>query len=1077
MSAKRRTRSTKEHVVTSYRPMTHLQFEGARHLHPERLPTKQKEKTASLRIFDVTKNTVDKVQPYAGTIRRLMLSGLKITSVPDSLTCRMLLLERLDLSENMLGDGSLPDSLQALVNLRELNLSGNKFSKVPAKLNKLKNLMRLDVSHNNIESLRGAEKLRRMQVLVVNNNRFTVLFKDLAQMRKLEILDCSCNNIREIGVEIRNLQALKDVNVSDNRITVLPVDIFKLPLLESLKASHNQISKVPNFTIPPQNRHWLSELDLSENVINKFPGLLLTMTKKLYLRANKIKALNWNSMKNVDWQTDQELVVDDNPLKTPPRDVCDCGLKSMLHYLKEVQADVSVYQGIKMFVIGSPESGKTSFVNSLVDNQARLSTELYEKSSGIETYDVEFECTPMSEEDTHLRVLQLSIWDFCGNPFYLSPHYLFLEQPAIVVLTFNMKTYTSESFDKMVGCWFDWMLAKSNKQVVLLVGTNKDKLKLHEAKAVCSEVKTRLSDYLKKQREIIEKKLAAIEKLKNISPTLQDQFKTYTTLLQSKFTVQSEVIMISSAEFIGFDIIRASIEKLANDKKLFPDVLRLIPTFWLDVENYIEEKGSQEIVPVMEWDDYEKEIVGKFGMKHLLKMITQYLHETGKILWFQKYPSLEKYVFLRPSWLFDINKCLFRHDLKEKLNVDVEDAFKSIGINQVKFESLKNEFLSQGIIDKEFLRCLFSQLVPIEETSNFQFILKLLMEGFECGYPVTKVSRTEYDLNVEPDDKGNVKATKFLLPWFRILEEAESVQELWQPLEERRRLVALCKFPKYMPPGMFETLSVRCHRSGHNLRFLSHWNRGIHARHKTLKVQIKISYTQMLDSEGATLRFEMRDEADKDVEETPASAMWGILLPVLIDFEDILQGFSGTLVERLMECPHCRSASFIGEWLTPKETQNMATRPCEACGEQVDTAFLVQPREKKRDDVLFQLAKTRRRRAAITTDPQLPHAARQLANARRVATFVLPPPPSALPPIIEVRLEDNPNLIEKEPDVSEPVVETQVKVKEESPEAENDMAADISQFLGSRFAHMRRDKLNRVEELHLKMLISEDESN
>ena len=49
-----------------------------------------------------------------------------------------------------------------------------------------------------------------------------------------------------------------------------------------------------------------------------------------------------------------------------------------------------------------------------------------------------------------------------------------------------------------------------------------------------------------------------------------------------------------------------------------------------------------------------------------------------------------------------------------------------------------------------------------------------------------------------------------------------------------------------------------------------------------------------------------------------------------------------------MECPLCHELSFIGEWLTPKETQSMETRPCEECMQDVDTAFLVQPREKKR---------------------------------------------------------------------------------------------------------------------------------
>lgn len=70
---------------------------------------------------------------------------------------------------------------------------------------------------------------------------------------------------------------------------------------------------------------------------------------------------------------------------------------------------------------------------------------------------------------------------------------------------------------------------------------------------------------------------------------------------------------------------------LANDSRQFPNVLRPIPTFWVDVETYMEEKGNTMVVPIMKYEEL-KEVVGeKFGMKHLLSTIVQYLHETGKV--------------------------------------------------------------------------------------------------------------------------------------------------------------------------------------------------------------------------------------------------------------------------------------------------------------------------------------------------------------------------------------------------------------------------------------------------------------
>ena len=61
----------------------------------------------------------------------------------------------------------------------------------------------------------------------------------------------------------------------------------------------------------------------------------------------------------------------------------------------------------------------------------------------------------------------------------------------------------------------------------------------------------------------------------------------------------------------------------------------------------------------------------------------------------------------------------------------------------------------------------------------------------------------------------------------------------------------LFRFPKYMPPGLFEMLSVRAHREKHSLKFLAHWGGGFHARHKKENVQVMIldvlSFPQILD--------------------------------------------------------------------------------------------------------------------------------------------------------------------------------------------------------------------------------------
>ncbi|XP_052784171.1 malignant fibrous histiocytoma-amplified sequence 1-like isoform X2 [Mya arenaria] len=1033
-AATRRRKPVKEIPVYNGPTMAHVGFQGARHMHPERMPSARSERTTAIRLFDTSEETLENVENQSKNARILIVNGLKMNQLSDGVVQRMLLLEKLDLSENQLGDASLPEAFKKLEHLVELNLSNNKFTKMPTALKKLKNLSRLSISYNNVDSLKGIEKLKKMQVLMLDHNKFSQVFKEVTHMRKLEILDCSHNTIREVGLDVRFLKNLKELNISKNKISVLPTDIFQLKNLESFKASQNQISKIPVFNMNPQHCHCISEIDLSNNMINKFPGHLLTISQKLDLSSNRLKTLDYSKMKKVEMGPGKELSVEGNPLTFPPMDVCESGLKSMMRFFQETELNTKMYQGVKILVLGAPKSGKTSFVQTFADGQPRLSEEMYEKSAGIEVSDMNIEDVPENEppppislsaskkpqtsakvtsaasgsksgrrtptieqnnpnqkqhskQTKHLptqvlngvqesddviaddnsstasssgkRTLNMTIWDFCGHPFYLFPHYMFFEQPAIAILTFNMHSYRSEHFEEVISSWFDWMIAKTNKLCVLLVGTHADKLKKEKIKQVCNEVKAKLQAHAERQRQIVQRRIDVITEKPHISQTLSAQLNAYSLLLQEKFIVQSEVIITSAAKNTGYETVAASIEMLSNDSRQFPNVLRVIPTFWLDVESFLEEKGNTMVVPMVKFDQLKEEIGAKFGMKHLVSTIVQYLHETGKALWFANNPAMKGVVILRPAWFFDVFRAVFRHDLKEKLDVEVEDSFKMIGITQSKYDQMKEEFLTEGIVDRDLLKCMMSHLLPLETNGPFMEVLNLFMDNLDLGYVVTKKPG---GYNLDPDTEGMI-SRKYLLPWFRNVPEPPSVSEVWGPLEGKQRLAGVCRFPKYMPPGLFEMLSVRAHKGTHNLRFLSHWGSGFHAKHKTDKLQLMFTYYGHEDDNGTTLRFELRDDThDPNEDAVSGSHMWSVLLPLLMDLEELLHSYTGVLVERLMECPGCRLLTFQGEWLTPKETQGLPTRPCEECNENIDTAFLVQPREKKRDDVRFNLAKIRQKK-------------------------------------------------------------------------------------------------------------------
>ncbi len=93
--------------------------------------------------------------------------------------------------------------------------------------------------------------------------------------------------------------------------------------------------------------------------------------------------------------------------------------RSIMQYLQEARAEMKVYQGLKVLVVGSYLCGKTSLVQSLVDQQSRV-LEPKDRTVGVDLYDT---CFDLEEGQPLGKTLQLSIWDFSGHKNYQFIHY------------------------------------------------------------------------------------------------------------------------------------------------------------------------------------------------------------------------------------------------------------------------------------------------------------------------------------------------------------------------------------------------------------------------------------------------------------------------------------------------------------------------------------------------------------------------------------------------------------------------------------------------------------------------------
>ena len=301
---------------------------GSRHLVTERLPSARRERPTTLRVLELSEQTISCISDDSDNLRRLDLTRLRMDALPEECLERLINLERLDVSYNLLNEDSFPQSLENMGKLLELAAEGNQITEIPKVVKKLKTLQRLKLAQNKLKSLNGVEKLRSLTLLILDNNVIEDLNKDFySSLKRIELLHCANNRIKELLSDIRHLRHLKDIDVSNNQLSTLPVELFLLPRIDMINASNNNIIRLPSVVVKNKSRKKLSSIDLSGNALVKFPDHLLTLTERLDLGRNKIKSIPAKILKILDCDAIDEVVLDNNPLVSPPSEVCECGIK------------------------------------------------------------------------------------------------------------------------------------------------------------------------------------------------------------------------------------------------------------------------------------------------------------------------------------------------------------------------------------------------------------------------------------------------------------------------------------------------------------------------------------------------------------------------------------------------------------------------------------------------------------------------------------------------------------------------------------------------------------------------------
>uniref|UniRef100_A0A8C3GD12 Leucine rich repeats and calponin homology domain containing 1 n=1 Tax=Cairina moschata TaxID=8855 RepID=A0A8C3GD12_CAIMO len=213
----------------------------------------------------------------------LSLSGRKLKEFPRSAAALSHDLSdtvRADLSKNRLTE--IPTELCHFVSLETLNLYHNCIKVIPDAIVNLQMLTYLNLSRNQLSSLPACLCGLPLKVLIASNNKLGSLPEEIGQLKQLMELDVSCNEITALPQQIGQLKSLKELNVRRNYLEVLPPELVQLPLVK---------------------------FDFSCNKVLVIP---ICFRKMVQL---------------------QVLLLDNNPLQSPPAQICTKGKVHIFKYL------------------------------------------------------------------------------------------------------------------------------------------------------------------------------------------------------------------------------------------------------------------------------------------------------------------------------------------------------------------------------------------------------------------------------------------------------------------------------------------------------------------------------------------------------------------------------------------------------------------------------------------------------------------------------------------------------------------------------------------------------------------------
>ncbi|NWR61048.1 MFHA1 protein, partial [Bucorvus abyssinicus] len=751
----------------------------------EELPEEVGAALSGLRVLSLRRNRLGRLPAAAlrhlGRLAELDLSHNRLRGLGDGgVLAGLRGLRKLSLSHNELGaDGpGLSTRLAELGCLEELDISFNRLRRLPEGLGRLRHLRALDVDHNLLSSFptpllelaaleeldcsgnrhlgalpEGIAALHRLKILWLSGTGLAALPEGLCQLSALESLMLDGNRLQALPAGFGSLQRLKMLNLSSNLLGEFPAAILALPNLEELYLSRNQLT-----LLPPRlcQLRQLRTLWLDNNRIRYLPDsiVLLHSLEELVLQGNQIAILpeGFGQLSRVTlWK------IKDNPLIQPPYEVCMKGIPYIAAYQQELaHSQPALKPRLKLVLLGLKNAGKTLLRRCLMEEDGQK-----EDVGILEAGSTQARGCPGQQQDIGRgievmdwtadaeRGLTFIVYELAGDPSYDVIQSFFLSPGALYVLVVNLSAYVPQHFYPSVGYFLHWLGSKVPHAVVCMVGTHADLCAERELEEKCLDIHHQIAQQEKRDAEGLQSLVQQVDEalgqdfdLRCSSPhaafygvsdkNLRRKKAQFQYLLNHRPQILSPVLPFSCRDRCQVRRLRDKLLSVAEHRDIFPNLHRVLPKSWQVLEELHFQPQAQQLW--LSWWDSARLGLQAGLTEDRLQSALSYLHESGKLLYFEEHLTLREYVFHNLPRLIDILNVFCQRDASVLLQKLLSDTH----IDELRATQLHHYvegFLLHGLLPAHVIRLLLKP--HIQSREDLQLILELLEKMGLC-YCVNK---------------------------------------------------------------------------------------------------------------------------------------------------------------------------------------------------------------------------------------------------------------------------------------------------------------------------------------------------